>query len=149
MFGGKKRHAAAVAQARAAFDAEHGGGRKRRLACLRGSLTRCSSEMRSSSSVSTLWGSARDYDRECEAREAEAARANGQLDALITGLQRGENAAVQEYVGIVLGNSVYPEILSVEHDYEFDSETRELSLTVLICPPDRLPVGEVLPLGQG
>ena len=37
------------------------------------------------------------------------------------------------------GNSVYPEILSVEHDYDFDAETRELTLTVLIAPPDALP----------
>lgn len=48
------------------------------------------------------------------------------------------NAAVQEYVGIVLSNSVYPEVLGVEHDYEYDPETRELTLTVLVCVPGRL-----------
>ncbi len=72
--------------------------------------------------------------RECEAREAEVAQANEKLDALIAGLAAGEHGAVQEYVGIVLGNSVYPEILAVEHDYEFDPETRELTLTVTDLP---------------
>ena len=52
--------------------------------------------------------------------------ANERLDALIAGLAAGEHDAVQEYVGIVLGNSVYPEISAVEHDYEFDPGTREL-----------------------
>ena len=79
------------------------------------------------------------YASECQAREAEVAEANERLDALIAGLQAGAHAAVQEYVGIVLGNSVYPELLSVEHDYEFDPEARELTLAVLISPPDRLP----------
>jgi restriction system protein len=42
-------------------------------------------------------------------------------------------------VGIVLGNSVYPELLDVQHEYEFDPVSRELTLTVLLAPPDRLP----------
>jgi restriction system protein len=46
---------------------------------------------------------------------------------------------VREYVGIVLAKSVYPELLSVEHEYEFDPEARELTLAVLISPPDGLP----------
>ena len=46
---------------------------------------------------------------------------------------------MQEYVGIVLGNSVYPEVLSVEHDFSFSSSTKELTLTVLIAAPSALP----------
>lgn len=140
VFGGKKRHAAAVAQARSAFDAEY--DRWQRYAAtvpaqqLEQMRQRDAIEQQRQQALAVARG---EYNRECEAREAEAARSNAQLDALISGLQRGEGAAVHEYVGIVLGNSVYPDILSVEHDYEFDPETRELALTVLVCPPDRLP----------
>jgi restriction system protein len=69
----------------------------------------------------------------------QAASTNQALDELIRGVQAGADSAIQEYVGIVLGNSVYPESLCVAHDFEFDSELRELVLTALVSPPAGLP----------
>jgi restriction system protein len=43
----------------------------------------------------------------------------------------------------VLSNSVYPEVLAVQHDYEFDPDTRELELTILMSSPDQLPTERV------
>jgi len=140
MFGGKKKHAEAVAAAREVFadahqawQAEAAGIPARQLRLMQ---HRDAAEHQR---LAELEAARAAYDRECEAREAEAARANQSLDELIQGVRSGADAAIQEYVGIVLGNSVYPEVLSVEHDFDFDSELRELALTVLMSPPDCLP----------
>ena len=129
MFGGKKKHAAAIAQAREAFDAEHDKWKAEAAAVPARQLEQMQQRDALEQQRLRDLQAARDaYERECKAREAEVARANQKLDALISGLAAGKHEAVQEYVGIVLGNSVYPEILAVEHEFEFDSETRELTL---------------------
>ncbi len=79
------------------------------------------------------------YAEECRAREAAAAEANAELDALIANLGYGAVDAVQEYVSIVLANSVYPEHFPVEHEASFDPATAELTVSALIPPPDTLP----------
>lgn len=79
------------------------------------------------------------YAQECEARETSAAAQNAELDQLITGLGYGTVEAVQEYVGIVTANSVYPEWFPVESISAFDPATAELSLKVLIPGPDQIP----------
>ena len=40
-----------------------------------------------------------------------------------------------EYVGIVLGNSVYLEVFPVEHEANYDTASRELVLMVTVPPP--------------
>lgn len=79
------------------------------------------------------------YETECADREIESAEQNERLDKLIGELAFDVPAAITEYVGIVLSNSIYPEVFPVEHDYEFDLATRELTLKALIPPPDTLP----------
>lgn len=140
VFGAKKKHATAVADARAAFDAAHREWKAEADTIPARQLAQMQQRDATEQARLGKLQAARDaFAQECQARESEVAVANEKLDALIGGLAAGEHAAVQEYVGIVLSNSVYPEILSVEHDYEFDPDTRELALTVLISPPDRLP----------
>jgi len=140
MFGGKRKHAEAVAAAQEAFVAAHQSWQAdaARIPArqLQQMQERDAAEHQRLVELEAERGA---YDRECEAREAEAARANTRLDDLIKGMQSGADAAIQEYVGIVLGNSVYPEALSVEHDFDFDSELKELALTVLMSPPEALP----------
>ncbi|WIG19215.1 hypothetical protein [Kocuria rosea] len=79
------------------------------------------------------------YEAECAKREQEVAEHNADLDQLIANLGYGSVEAVQEYVGIVLANSVYPEGFTVEHEAQFDPETAELSLRVLIPEPSTVP----------
>lgn len=137
---GKKKHAAAVAAAREAFRNAHQKWQAKAAAIPARQLERIQQwDAKEEKRRSELQAAQDAYARECETREAEAAEANRRLDALIAGLAAGEHAAVQEYVGIVLSNSVYPEVLAVEHEYRFDPDTRELTLSVLIAPPDRLP----------
>jgi len=79
------------------------------------------------------------YAMDCKTREAEAAESNEKLDRLIADLEAGAAPAIEDYVGIVLANSVYPDGFPVEHDFDFDPELRELTLTVWIPGPSQVP----------
>lgn len=79
------------------------------------------------------------YGEECRQRETEATESNRRLDQLIANLGYEVEEAIQEYVGIVLGNSVYPDSFPVEHEYEYDSAHRELTLTVTVPEPGSVP----------
>lgn len=140
MFGGKKKHAEAAAPARAAFDTAHQAWQAAAAAVPAQQLDQMQKRDAAEKQRLAQLEEAREvYQRESDEREAETAETNRALDELIVELRTGSDAAVQEYVGIVLGNSVYPDVLAVEHDFEFDSELKELTLTVLVSPPDSLP----------
>jgi len=79
------------------------------------------------------------YAKECEAREAEVAEQNNRLDELIANLGYGTADAVQEYVSIVLSNSVYPDHFPVSHEFVFEPSSAELRLQVQIPGPDAVP----------
>ena len=79
------------------------------------------------------------YETECSEREAEVARHNEAIDALVTNLGYGIAEAIQEYVSIVLSNSVYPEHFDVQHSFEFDPSTAELKLKTLVPGPSTVP----------
>lgn len=79
------------------------------------------------------------YEAECLKREKDAEKHNQDIDALIANLGYGTVDAVQEYVSIVLSNSVYPECFPIEHDFDFDPATAELRLCVIVPSPDSLP----------
>ena len=79
------------------------------------------------------------YDAECQQREAEVAEANRALDELIANLGYGVEDAVQVYVSIVLGNSVYPDSFPVSHEFAFDSAQGELTLNAAVPAPSSMP----------
>lgn len=140
VFGGKKKHQAAIEEAKADFERAKAAWDAEAAAIPERQRKQLEDHQAQEDARLAELQSARDvYALECERREHEVAEANARLDAIIAGLPIGEPNAVNEYVGIVLGNSVYPDVLEVGHDYEFDPVTRELALTVLIAPPDRLP----------
>lgn len=64
---------------------------------------------------------------------------NAHLDGLIAGLHDRQPAAMDEYVGIVLANSIYPETFEVSYEHAFDPSDRELQVTVLAPHPDTFP----------
>lgn len=76
------------------------------------------------------------YRQECVVREAEAASSNSRLDELISNLGYGTAEAIQEYVSIVLSNSVYPQHFQASHEFEFDLSTAELGLQVRVPGPN-------------
>jgi restriction system protein len=139
MFGGKKKHTTAVSVAQEAFDVALEAWQTEAAQIPARQLQQMQERDAVESQRLQDLEAARDaYCRECEQREAQVTAANGQLDELIQGVEWGADAAIQEYVGIVLGNSVYPVVLNVEHDFEFDSELKELALTVLMSAPTSL-----------
>jgi len=83
------------------------------------------------------------YAEECRAREEDAAAKNRALEELIANLGYGTVEAVQEYISIVLSNSVYPEHFPVSHDFEFNPDAAELTLRVEIPEPNMLPTAKV------
>jgi restriction system protein len=80
------------------------------------------------------------YAEECRKREAENAARNEAISRLINDLAFDVEEAIQEYVGIVLSNSVYPSSFPVSYDHAFELATRELVLVVLIPEPSSLPI---------
>ena len=50
----------------------------------------------------------------------------------------GTAESIQEYVAIVLGNSVYPEQFAVQHEFTFEPTAAELALHVRIPEPSQL-----------
>lgn len=82
------------------------------------------------------------YAEECRAREEDAAAKNRSLEELITNLGYGTVEAVQEYVSIVLSNSVYPDHFPVTHEFTFEPETAELDLRVEVPDPSQLPTAK-------
>ena len=140
MLGGKKKHAAAVAAAQTEFDAALEVWQAEAAQVPARQLEQIQArDAEERQRLSKLEAAQATYRLQCEQREADAAEANARLDTLIRGVQSGADAAIQEYVGIVLGNSVYPTVLNVEHDFVFDSELKELALTVLMSAPELLP----------
>lgn len=78
------------------------------------------------------------YAEECKVRDEEVAQNNMAVDKLAADLGYGVVEAVEEYVSIVLSNSVYPDHFPVSSDYAFDPENAELRLSVLIPAPDQI-----------
>lgn len=79
------------------------------------------------------------YKAECDSRDKATNQRNELLDQLIVNLGYGTPEAISEYVSIVLSNSVYPKYFQVEHDFDFDAATAELTLQVTVPNPETLP----------
>jgi len=80
------------------------------------------------------------YRKGCEIRELEVAEANRKTDDFRVALAANDPEAIQQYVGVVLGNSVYPAAFEIEHDFTFDPEFGELTVAVIVPPPSDMPV---------
>lgn len=140
LFGKKKKHEEAKATAAAQYEAAHRAWQaemalqpERRQAAADGHAK--AEELR----VQRLEAERARYAAECAAREAEVAEQNASLDALIANLGYGTTDAVEEYISIVLSNSVYPENFPVRHEFTFDPSSAELSLRCLVPGPDKVP----------
>lgn len=140
MFGGKKRHEQAVAQAQAAHQEALAQWRTHVAAVpemqLKQMQERQAAEAERLEKYMALQST---YDAECAAREAEAAGSNIQLEALIAGVKAGTKEGIEEYVTLVLEHSGYPEDFPVEHEVTFDPIMRELTLVAAIPGPEQLP----------
>ena len=87
--------------------------------------------------IATLEEEEASYAAECARREEEAEFRNREVDELIANLGYGASEAIEEYIGIVLSNAVYPEHFPINHEYSFDSSAAELRLAVAVIPPEQ------------
>lgn len=79
------------------------------------------------------------HEQAVSERQRQVQESNAHLDALIAGLRARRADAMDEYVGIVLANSIYPEAFEVSHEHSFNSDDRELQVTALAPHPDTFP----------
>ena len=138
--GGKKKYAALVAEAQAAHESAHEAWRAE-VAAIPARAEQANARYQSSEAqrLQQVEAARARYDVECAEREAAVADSNHEVDQLIANLGYDIEEAIQEYVSIVLANSIYPESFPVEHDFEFDSTTRELTLKVSVPAPAEVP----------
>jgi restriction system protein len=140
LIGAKKKHAEAIAAARADYGRLHLAWQEH---CRRIHASHVTETGRREEAerlrLKAVAARRAEYQAECQQREAEALTRNQAVQKLINDLAFDVESAVQEYVGIVLSNSVYPEAFSVDYDYEFDLASRELRLAVTVPPPSAVP----------
>lgn len=79
------------------------------------------------------------YAEECKAREAEIAEQNAAVDKLAADLGYGVVEAVEEYVSIVMSNSIYPDHFPVKTEFQFDPAHAELRIHAVIPSPNQVP----------
>lgn len=80
-----------------------------------------------------------EYRSDCAKREHDVAEANERLENFKKSLAAGDPEAINEYIGIVLSNSAYPEVFQVDYEFEFDAELGELTVVVIVPPPSAVP----------
>lgn len=139
-FGGKRKHGEAVTAARSAYDTAHSAWRQ---TCAQLHATHTAEvdrrEKLEQKRQQKLAEAETKYQEECRQREVDAEESNKQLSQFINDLAFDVESAIQEYVGVVLSNSVYPDTFPVSYDHRFDLQSRELALTVTVPEPGAVP----------
>ncbi len=79
------------------------------------------------------------YAKDCEVREAKIAEENAAVDKLASNLGYGVVEAVEEYVAIVMSNSVYPDHFPVITEFQFDPAHAELRVRAVAPGPAQVP----------
>jgi restriction system protein len=140
LIGGKKKQQEAVDRARAEYEAasrhwhEHA---TRMHAEYTAALER--REQAEAARVAKLAAARAAYEDECRQREIDPGARNQELAKLINELAFDVESAIQQYVDIVLSNSVYPDLFPVSYEHEFSLASRELTLTLTVPPPSAVP----------
>ncbi len=137
---GKRKHAAAIARAQVAHEQALAEWRAKleRLPARRQAVLEAHAHAEAERADALETERAR-YAQDCAARDSEAAERNRRLDELIANLGYGTLESVQQYVSIVLSNSVYPDHFPVTHEFEFNPSSAELRLRALVPGPDTIP----------
>ena len=139
-FGGKKKHAEAVAVAQAEHQKAVSFWQEKNTKMYEHHVAALAKrEQDEAERLVKLAEAEAAYKAECAQREAEVSAKNDELTKFINDLAFDLEYAIEDYVGIVLSNSVYPDSFPVEHDHKFDLASRELTLQVNIPEPSAVP----------
>ncbi|MFC6006797.1 hypothetical protein ACFQDO_06595 [Angustibacter luteus] len=141
MFASKKKHEDAIARAQAAHQEAVRRWNEHNQALYAGHVAEFERRRVAEQQRLTQLAAAEDrYRQECQAREEEARSRNEAITKFINDLAFDVPSAIEEYVGVVLSNSVYPESFPVAHEHTFDLATRELTMTAMVPEPAEVPV---------
>ncbi len=115
MLGGRKRHEEKVAAERARYEAAVVAWREH-CANLEAQRVQREAEFAAAEQarLAKLTAAQEQYQQECQQREVEAAAHNARLEKFINDLAFDVAEAIEEYVGMVLANSAYPDVFPVE-----------------------------------
>lgn len=138
---GKKAHAEAVEAARAAWTTNHQQWTDYVNRVLPAKNAERQAQHANAEKVrhEKLAAAEANYQQQCAERERAVREANERLDTFRQALAVGDPDAVDEYVGLVLSNSVYPDAFEVDHDYRFDAGCGELTVDVTVPAPSGIP----------
>jgi restriction system protein len=141
---GKKKHAEATAQAQHAWAQQHKQWSDHVQQVLPAKNARLLEEHAAVERrrADQLAAALADYQAECVLREQQVDESNEKVEAFQRALAAGDPDAITQYVGVVLGNSVYPEAFPVDHEFTFDAEFGELTVTVIVPTPAAVPAGK-------
>ena len=136
---GKKRHGKSVAKSRATFEAQTEEWKiaLEQLKVRRDQETALY-EQRERQRIAALEAAQERYAAECAKRDLAAAEQNQAVDGLVANLGYGIPEAIEEYIGIVMSNAIYPDHFPVEHDFSYVSDSAELTLRVTVPAPDQI-----------
>jgi restriction system protein len=139
-FGGKKRHEEAVGRARTAHEATHRAWHEHRVGMHADYVAEFQRQQNAEQDrIRELSTAEAAYQEQCRRRESEAAAHNLALSKFINDLAFDVESAIQDYVGVVLSNSVYPDTFSVYYEHKFDIASRELVLHLTVPEPNGIP----------
>jgi len=136
LFGGKKR-AAEAAAIQAQYEAEIAAWTERNNARYEAHLAAV--EARKVAEEERLQALEAARQAHLAAFNEQMENQKQELQRLIDNLGFDVEEAIQEYVEIVLSNSVYPDVFPVDHDADFNVADRELTLTVTVPNPSEVP----------
>lgn len=139
-FGGKKKHTEAIAAAQAAHQHQVNQWNESNAKKYADNIAaHADREKGEAERLTKLANAEATYQLDCAQREADAAAKNEELAKFINDLAFDVEYAIEDYVGIVLSNSVYPDAFQVDHEHSFDLAARELKLQVNIPEPSTIP----------
>lgn len=79
------------------------------------------------------------YERLCAAEKEHVAHSNALLDQFRDALEAGDRDAVDDYIGLILNSSVYPEAFDVDHEHRFEPGDGGLTIDIAVPAPDMVP----------
>lgn len=140
MFG-KKAHAQAVDDARAEWQAMHAQwvDYVNRVLPQKNAAAQAQHAAAEKKRLDELATAKAHYERLCADEKQHVEDGNALLDQFRTALEAGDRDAIDDYIGLVLNNSVYPAAFEVDHDYRFEPEDGELTVEVAVPAPNTIP----------
>lgn len=138
-FFGKKNHKKKVAAAREKYEAESAAWRITiEQARARRIEEAALYEKREIQRLAALQAAQDRYAAECAERDQEAVNQNCAVNELIANLGYGMPDAIEEYIGIVLSNAIYPDHFPIEHEFSYVPDSAELTLRVSVPAPGQI-----------